>query len=814
MIAVYSGVFLISAATLLLEITLTRIFSVTQGYHFAFMAVSLALLGFGASGTALTIFPRLLKYDVRTILVTACFSFAATTVASFYITNILPFDSFSILWQGRQLLYLALYYLILTVPFFFTGVALGAALAKVPERAGSIYGLNLVGSGAGCLLSLWGPPVLGPSGAIAVVSLLGVSATAFLSWDRLKVWAGPISLGTVALIVLMVGTPSGLDLKISPYKSISQALRPEGSERIWDRWDAVSRVEVIRSPGFHSAPGLSFTYPGDLPTQMAIAVDGENLSAITNARPSEAEFTGFLPTSLIYSLSPNPRVLLIDPQGGLDLLTALHHDAASVVAVMGNRLVFEAVTQRFSAEAAGIYNDPRVRVVVGGHRSYLKSTDEKFDVIQVSLADSFRPVVAGAFSISEDHLHTREGFQELYRHLEPNGFLATTRWIQVPPSEGIRVVSVAVDALEGEGVSHPEKHLAVIRTLQTLTVLVKRDELTEGDVGVIRDFSQRLQYDLVYHPGIEESDLNRFSVFPRPIYHDAVTSILSPEQRGDFYRDYEYDISPVSDGRPFFFHLFKWRQIPDVLGNLGKTFQPFGGAGFLVLLGLLLVTTAASILLIVAPLLLRRLPRRSTSGEGAVVSTGSVNKWRTFSYFAALGLGFLWIEIPLLQRFILFLDHPTYSFATVLFAILFWSGVGSLLSSRLSSFGGLVLLGVSALALTYTWALTPLFNSSLGLSLGLRLAIAVAALAPLGTLMGVPFPLGLAILGKRAPHLVPWAWAVNGSVSVISAVLATLLALSFGFSWVTIGAGAAYLLALGAIYPWLQEGRAKEKARV
>jgi len=574
----YLAILLVSAATLLLEITLTRIFSVTQGYHFAFMAVSLALLGFGASGTALAVWPQVVnKRDFSGVLAGASVCFAAAAIGGLYVTNALPFDAYTLLWQGRQLVFLALYYLVLAVPFFFAGAVVGAALASFPGKAGRLYASNLIGSALGCLLSLMVPSLTGASGAVVAVALMGLLAAAVLSGRRVR-W----TLGAVAFALAAATTafPSALELSISPYKGISQALRPERAAKVWAEWNAFSLVEVVESPSIHTAPGLSFTYDGEIPSQVAIAVDGDNLSPITDLSPQDAVFTGFLPTSLVYRLSPRPRALLIEPGGGLDVLTALHHDASSVVAVIGNPLVLEAVAARSGSRAGGVYSDPRVEVAVSGHRSYLRGADERFDVVQLSLADAFRPVLAGAYGISESYLYTTEAFQEYYRRLAPDGFISVTRWIQIPPSEGMRTVSVAVLALEREGVERPGRHIAVFRTLQTLTVLVKRSELTDSDISELRELIGRLQYDLVYYDGIGPSALNRYNVHPTPLYHDAVADILSRDSRAGFYRRQSFDLSPVTDDRPFFFHLFRWAQTGEILATWEGHFSHSAGRGF------------------------------------------------------------------------------------------------------------------------------------------------------------------------------------------------------------------------------------------
>ena len=581
-------------------------------------------------------------------------------------------------------------------------------------------------------------------------------------------------------------------------------------------------MEVIESDSIHAAPGLSFAYQGILPPQIALAVDGDNLSPISAVPPERADFTEYMPTTLVYRLSQNvrpelvegpghPSALVIEPGGGLDVLTALRNGAESVTAVVSNPLVVEAVGERFAEHAAGVLGRPGVKVVDEGARSYLRRTDERFDVIQVSLADSFRPVLAGAYGVSENYLYTVEAFESYYRRLAPGGFLSVTRWAQTPPSEGVRVVSVAVEALELVGVV-PADHMAVIRSLQTITLIVKRGPLDDADIEAVRGFADSLQYDLVYHPGIAAPDLNRFSVHPTPAYHDTVAAILDSSAREELYDGYRHDISPVSDDRPFYFHLFRWSQTPEILGSLGRTFQPFGGAGFLIVLGSLVVAVAAAGVFILLPLLLRhnRQGRLGVSEGQSVTpalsrSPSPARLW-PFVYFAGLGLGFLWVEIPLLQRFILYLDQPTYAFATVLFGVLVWSGVGSLASDRLQVSMAAAVSVVAGLSVLYAFGLPLLFDATLGLPLAGRLALSVALLAPLGMAMGVPFPRAIRTLGEQGPALVPWAWAVNGSTSVVSAILATVLALSFGFTWVILGGAAAYMAAAAAALMWRGRG--------
>jgi hypothetical protein len=837
MLLTYLGVFLLSMASLAFEITLTRVFSVAQWYHFAFMTVSIALLGFGASGSFLALFPSLAESGVRTgprarshaIL---AILFAFSIVGGYLTINYIPFDSYRIAWERRQLLYLAIYYLSLSLPFFFSGLIVGALLAAQPARASTIYASNLVGSALGCLAAVMALPFLGGAGTVMLSVLVGWLAVAAFAWQRRSPTTGPWSLITASvaylliLIVLLAFTlspPGFLDIRLSPYKGLSYALQYPGAEIVFSRWNAFSRIDVVRSGGIHSAPGLSLAYLGSPPPQLGLFTDGENLSPVTATDLDEAElgkFIAYLPTSLPYRLLPGAEVLVIEPKGGLDVLTALENGAASVVAVESNPLVIEVVRDSFQDFAGGIYQDARVRVIAEEGRSHVRWMGQKYDLIQISLADSYRPVTSGAYSLSESYLYTQEGFADYLAHLNEGGLLAVSRWLQLPPSEALRVGALAVAALERSGVTQPERRLIAIRSMRTALLLVKNGEFSAEEIEAVRGFCDENKFDLVYYPGIQPAEANHYNVLPEPSYYRAFQDLLFAEDRArsHFYADYAFDVSPPEDDRPFFFHFFKWSQTPAILQTFGKTWQPFGGSGYFVLVALLVLALLASAVLILAPLLFQRKLQKATLsgdkeapllrpfdraqhrlGSGRALSL----RGRIFLYFALLGLGYLFVEIPLMQRFILFLGHPIYAFATTLFALLLFSGLGSMTGPRFSLFKMLILLSVTILL--YPLLLPHLFQLLLGQGFALRLLISVVSLAPLGFLMGIPFPGGIALLERLAPDLIPWAWGINGCLSVLASILSTMLAISFGFSWVLVGASLAY--AGGAVVIWRMANR-------
>jgi hypothetical protein len=781
-LSVYAGVFLVSLATLAFEVTLTRLFSVAQWYHFAFMAVSLALLGFGASGSILAVAPRLVGSTSPARLAALAAAFALAILGSYLVVNYLPFDSYRIAWEREQVVYLVVYYLALAAPFLASGLLIGGLLAAQPERAGPLYAANLLGSGVGCLATLAVLPWVGGAGAVTFAALAAMLGALAFAMPHLRL-AFCILVVCVALATLLPLRPPLLEIQLSPYKSLSQLLRFPDTRVLSSRWNAYSRVDVIESQAIKSAPGLSFAFPGTPPPQWGITVDGDNLSPVT--RHDDPAFTDYLPTALAYCLIDHPRVLVLEPGGGLDVLVALDHDAAAVVAVESNDLVAEAVREQRDF-AGDLFGDPRVRLVVEDGRSYVHRSTERFDLVQISLADTFKVVNAGAYSLSEDYRYTVEAFIDYLEHLTPTGFLVVGRWLQLPPSEEIRAAALAADALDRLGIEHPQRHIAALRSWSTLLLLVKHSELTDNDLATVRRFAAERRFDLVYLPGLTPDEANRYNVLRDDVYYRAFHDLLLGPDRARFFGDYPFEVAPTTDDRPFFFHFFKLSQTPYIVQTFGKTWQPFGGGGYFVLIALLVLAVTASVVLILAPLALRWQKARAPA------------RGRFFAYFSLLGLGYLFVEIPLMQRFILFLGHPIYAFAAVLFALLVASGVGSFVSARFPLRAMLAVLVAAIVA--YPLLLPIVFGVFLGQGLAMRLVVAVVVLAPLGFVMGMPFPKGLALVHKIAPGLIPWAWGVNGCASVLSSILAAMVTVSFGFTWVLAGAAASYAAAMLAVF--------------
>lgn len=781
---VYADVAALAAATLLLESSLLRLLAVAQFYHFAFLVVSLALLGFGASGTLLSLSPRLRAMPPAQTLPLAGAAFACSVGLSYAVVNWLPFDSYSIAWQRRQIVYFLLYYLALTVPFLCGGLGIGAALAWGGERSHAVYAANLAGSALGALLALAMLQLAGVPGAVTAAA--GIGLLPALS-GRLRVPAGAALVALCAgFIVLSVQNGRGqaaIGLTISPYKGLAYARQYPGSQRIFGAWDEIGRVDVMQDAGTRQLPGLSYAYPDNPPPQHGLAVDAGAVLPVTLVQPAEFAAAAYMPEAIAYALRPGARVLVLEPGAGLSVAQALAGGAGQVIAALGNRLAGRAV-----AETAGeydVYAHPQVYAVGETGRVFARRDRARYDVVTLPLTDPYQPVSSGAYSLAESYMLTVQAFQDMLARLEPDGIFVATRWLQLPPSEDIRLLATVAEALERSGASPAADYLVAYRGIQTITALAKPGGWTEAELEAVRSFAAERRFDLVWAPDIQVDESNRYNRLSAPLYYEAARELLRGDRRA-FYAEYPFAVAPATDDHPFFFHFFRWRQTPEVLATMGRTWQPFGGSGYFVLLAMLALALALSVALIVAPLVFAR----RVNAEVAPVARGV--RWRVLAYFALLGLAFLLVEIPLIQRWILLLGHSSYAFTAVVLTLLIFSSIGSLLARQSWAQRPALFAALIACAVTTPFVTAWFAQVALGWPLALRTGVAALLLAPLAVLMGVPFPRGIAWLEKSAPGVIPWAWAVNGCASVISGVLAAILALSVGFTVVLLLGAACY----------------------
>jgi hypothetical protein len=780
----YLGVFLLSAATLMFQVSYTRVLSVALWHHFVWMVVSIALLGYAVSGVLLTVLPGLREMDLDRAMTTLTVAFSVSIPLSHAALNIVPFDPSRLSWDRLQLLYVAVYYVIFSIPFVLSGLVVTLAIEKSGERVNRLYFSNLTGSALGSFLVLFSFGPLTGSGVVVLSAILaGVSALAFTGLRRT---ARVVGCWVVVLLVLLPFSSSLLPIQISPYKNLMAALRYPGARLIDTRWNAFSRVDIVESGLVRHAPGLSLKYEGEIPRQIGIIVDGDDLKAITeyDGDPSSLTFTEALPASLPYRLRVRPRVLVVNVGGGLDVLTALYHGPAKITAVEANPLIVESMRGDYAEFSGAVYLDEMVEVVVAESRSFVRTSADEYDVIVLPMVHGASASSTGIYALSENYLYTVESFVEFMGRLSDDGVLCVTTWLLPPPREDVRITSLAISALEAMGVADPSGHIAAIRSWGTITYLIGRSPLSAEDTAEIREFCREMGFDIVHLPDVEPSEVNVYNVFPEPFYYNLIHEMLNAEDREGFYESYLYEIGPTTDERPYFSNFYRWDRLLETYESLDGRWQPLVEGGFLVPLALI-QALILSLVIVVLPLW----GRIGMRARGPPL---------LLAYFFCLGLGYMFVEMALVQRFILVLGHPTYSISVVISSLLLASGLGSYLSGRVEPGRlrhRLVLLSVGLLIPLYGFLFRDL-HRLLDIPAQFRLIAVFIVILPLGILMGMPFPIGVRLISEANRESIPWAWAVNGCASVLGSIAPSILAFQLGFTSVFLCAGAAYLVNL------------------
>lgn len=791
---------LVSAGAIGYELLLMRLLSIVQWHHFAYMIISLALLGYGASGTFIALFRERLEARFETTFALAALLFSISILACFALGQRVPFNALEVAWDPHQLGYLAFMYLVFFVPFFFAAICIGLAFTCHGRLASRIYFFDLFGAGVGAigLLSLLFS--LPPENALVPVMALPLSASILMARNPLEHRNFTV-LQFAWLFLVVTGLPqSYTKLEVSEFKGLSQALAVVESRVIEERSSPLGLLTVVESPTIplRHAPGLSFATTHIPPEQLGVFTDADAMSAIVRADGGPASFAylGDTTAAIPYVLLDTPDVLVLGAGGGSDVLLALQHGAESVDAVELDPQMIALVNETFGEFAGRIYSDPRVRLHTAEARGFVAQSDQRYDLLHIGLLDSFGASGAGVQSLNESYIYTVEALSEYIEHTKPGGIVAITRWLKLPPRDSLKLIGTAIEALRRQGVEDPGERIAVIRGWNTVTLLIRNGEIAPADAASLREFAAKRSFDTAWLPGLTVEDTNRYNVLTEPWLFRGTEALLG-EDAEDFKARYKFYIEPATDDRPYFFHFFRWRTLPEIY-----SLREVGGAGliewgYLVLVATLLQAVLAGLLLILLPL--ARVERNWP--DGTMLRMGG--------YFLLLGLAFLFVEIAFIQKFILFLSHPLYAVAVVLAGFLFFAGIGSAfsdaLATRLEAAGrpvvGVAVAAIAVVALLYVQLLPVVFRSLIGLGDAMRIVVSIALIAPLAFFMGMPFPLGLERLAANAPTFVPWAWGINGFASVVAAVLATLLAIELGFTVVVLIALGLYALAALLLLP-------------
>jgi hypothetical protein len=770
-----AGIAAVSAALLMTELALTRIFSVTMYYHFAFLAISIALFGLSASGVFVYVMRhRLARQDTRELLAAGALVHAlATLVALACLVRIRVGLNYT---PANLFLMLAIYTLA-ALPFFTGGGVISLAFARLTDRVNVVYAADLLGAAGGCLILIPLLNWLGAPGVVIVAAVLSAAAAVLFTHPVAR-----RRMATIATIVCAVPLAAQL-AGFGPF-DVVDTKGHQGDRILFSKWNSFSRVAVYDRA--HGDWSLSPRFTGTVGPSLFMDIDSAASTPIPkgSGNLADAAYLKYELTALAYHLVERPAgfsALVIGPGGGRDLLSALVFGARQVDGVEINPIIArDVMLGAFRDYSGGIYAHPRVRSHVDDGRSFVRRSTERYDIVQASLVDTWAATAAGAYTLTENSLYTSEAFGEYLDHLSDEGYVTITRWV----FDGLRLVSLAQEACAARGLNAAQ-HLAIVRHDRVATFLLKKTPFTAPDVAKLERVSKDLGFTLLYAPGIEPPLVVEEPVEMQRTGTSAADYrrlILAPDREA-FYASYPLDVRPTSDDRPFFFHTTRLRNQFQVAFGRSMLF----GNGLSALLTLMGISGALVALFIIGPLLVGGgRPERGWGG------------W--LIYFASLGAGFMLLEVALLQRLVLLLGHPVFSLTVTLFSLLLGTGLGSLLSRRvpemqvrrfaIAGMAGIVVVAVTAIAL-----IPSVIDLAIAWPLPLRVVTATLLMVPAGVLLGIPLPSGMRLLAASRPALIPWGWGMNGAFSVVGATLAVFIAMNWGFSTTLVASAAVYTLA-------------------
>ena len=796
--------FVLSMCTLALEIVQVRIFSYSINPVFVYMVVSLALLGIGASGTVLSLAPSLREIPLERALAVCMMLFAGTAALAFFAFSRLSYlivaDSGLTLFSPVMPIFL-----LFTVPYFFSGLGIALVLVSDSRNVGRNYFVNLVGSGAGCFIVY---PFLRDFGAPAVVlaallpcALIG----SFVCWRVAKSW---LPLGALVSLVLLTGlVTADRTLPFAPDRSDFYHLLRDGltknsgdeikTEFHFAEWDPVGKIEIVEFPEPYGLfgekiPALFFLQDAGAPSFLL------NLRAHPEGHAilSQGTFYG-----LATSLKEGPNVLVMGLGGAPDLLASLAAGASHVTGVEINQAVIDALGRDFRAYLdLPSASSGRLEFVHSDGRAFARRSTETFDIIQMTGADTYAAGAVSGSILSENFLYTIEAFRDYFQALRPDGLLAVTRFGYEPA----KVVTTAIKALEEEGIERPISHIIVVRQgfLTTLT-LIKKSPFTQAEIARVQQFCLRAAkqsfnvslplYDfagfglsggprMAHFPGEVKSEQPAAST-PEALMSGVMQAAQTNRLDAWIEEQEEFDLTPSTDDRPFFLQMSRtsWPTLADLF-SANELTNPLAWS-LNRYISIVVQISLVALALILGPLIAFR--RRGLNLAASLPIA---------AFFFSIGAGFMFIEIGLMQRFGLFLGHPNFSISTILFSLLFFSGVGSWLSGRwnlnLATTLSLAIGSIGGIVLLLARFSGPLFELFLNYSIESRIAIAVLMLAPLSFFMGMPLPNLLKLVEERRPEFAPWALGVNGFASVMGSLATIPLTVAIGFT-ATLQLGAA-----------------------
>ena len=797
---IFSAVFLIGFATLAFEVLLTRIFSIGQWNHLSFMVISIALFGFAASGTYLSIYRARRGRQMNSSPLHQTFAilivlYTAATILAFISLNNIPLDYFRLPLEPIQSAYLLLAFILLALPFFFSGLIVAMAYTRLPEKTGLIYFATMSGSAVGAIFPALLLPFFSEGQLVVFCALvplvlipLGFGGSQAIQEANSARRSTQIAVALFGLLMLLgsiylVRPPENqlIRVKPSPYKALSQVLQFPDT-RIDQTFNTIrGRTDRVKGPYIRFAPGLSLRHLESIAAQEATFRDGEHQLVLYP--PGSGESTRFAPFTLSYSgyaVRPEAQKALLVLQGGG---TAIPCVAASrikeLVIVVDNPPLADILSSHYGLE-----------VISRPPRSFISQRPDRFDIIHL---ENWGTSIPGSAALDQGHLFTTDAFLQYLEHLTPAGVVIISRRLLLPPADCLRLWATAYEALKRMGARNPANHLAIIRNWDTFTLLVFKSPFQQ--TKRLEAFAKDLNFDIVFLSGSTSDQANRFNKFDAPYHFIEVNRLATAYREGQemaFFRSYLLDVQPQSDNRPFPGRYLKWPKIKSLYRTLGSRLYALLMSGEIVVLVVLIEALVVSALLLLLPLVFVRQGKSRTSLAQLL-------------YFCGVGAGFMFIELFFIKKFILLFGDPVISFTVVVAGILIFSSLGGAWSQKKDkSVLKKALPALIAVLLLAFIAVNPLMGFLLGLRQFWQYTVSLLVLLPIGFLMGLPFAIGMRDLLSSATQRA-YAWSANGCASVITSIVSAQIALIFGLTYILGCAIAAYLI---VIFSWKQLNKA------
>jgi len=794
---VLAGVSLVSAQVLALELTLTRFFSIAQGYHYAFLVVSIAFLGFGA-GSLLLFWKRLRKLSgPENFLSGVSLLISLSVLFSFFLINKLSFNPVELLWQQSRLWLLPAHFIILSCPFFLGGLVISSALTFFPAEVHRIYFADLTGAASGIILSALSFRLAGDRGAI----LLLILAPLLSSWlffsrgDQARKYKSLLLGSSLGIILIFVSFSQQFSFRISDYKALPFYLKQKDAVLEKTFWDEKVRLDLFLSPAIRYAPGLSLKCSATIPEQVGLSLDAEKIFALLKSweDPQELNFLDFLPISAGFRSISGKKVLLIQPESDLEILLSLRNGASQITVLEGNSLTRKVHESRIASAQQRRTINCQIFLKTVEPRAGLLQEKSSCDLIVFPLPDLPGSFSTGFFAPQEDYLMTEEAFVDMFNLLAPRGMVAALFYYLPPLRQELRFLSTWIETLEKLGLK-PQNHIIILRSVETITFFVKKTPFSEEELNECRVFAAYCFFDFLYPPSKDGRGEETFIQSEKVSPDWLLMTMFDQVKRREISDRYIFELGPPTDDKPFFRDFFKWSRWRQTLNFFNRKIYPLFLGKYL-LLFLFAQALVAGLVMIILPLIkltrsrLKKVPKKSL----------------VFFYFASLGLGYMLVEITLFHKFILLLGHPTYSLSAVLFFMLGSSGAGSLnlvrLENRIKQAGLIFWPLICSVAVFFEILILNLCRPFfLSFSLPLRFVLGLVLIFPLGFCLGIPFPSGLKLFSPGSKLITPLAFASNSFFSLLASPLGLVQASALGYKSVFYLAGFSYVLSFLFFY--------------